>query len=118
MEWIIWNTIKRFLQYQMYISVSTNQPSEFIKIEDSLTISTIVVGNQDISVLWKIWKILNIFMRVFYLMLYPLIMVKMLLAMKVSNMLHKYVTSQIMIHPLQFMLIFQNIKYKGLMLII
>ena len=77
----------------------------------------IVMGNQDLSVIWNILKMLNIFMRTLYLMLSPLIMVKIILMMKVMNLFCKEGTSQIMIRPVQCMLAFQNINSKILTLI-
>ena len=61
----------------------------------------IVVGNQNLYMIWNILKIIKIFMRTLYLMLYPLILVKIILMMKVINLLQEEVTSQIIIHPLQ-----------------
>ena len=68
------------------------------------------MGNQDISVIWKILKILKILMRVLYLILPPLMLVKILLMSKVMDMLRKEGKSQITIYPIQCMLLFQNIK--------
>ena len=70
------------------------------------------MGNQELSVIWKILKIIKILMRMIYLMLSPLMLVKIILTMKVINLLQKDDTSQITIHHLRCMLIFQNIKYK------
>ena len=78
---------------------------------------TNVMGNQELYVVWKILNILNILMRTIYLALPPLIVVKIIMVMKVTNLLLKEVISQIAIHHLQCMLAFHNIKSKGLMLI-
>ena len=77
----------------------------------------IVMGNQELYVIWKIFNILNILTRTIYLMPPPLIMVKILLMTKVINRLRKEGASQITIHHLQCMFIIQNISYKILMLI-
>ena len=49
---------------------------------------TILMGNQDLSVICKIFKILNILISTLYLMFFPLILEKYLI-MKVMNMLNK-----------------------------
>ena len=67
------------------------------------------MGNQYLSVIWKILNILNIFMSTLYLMLYPLILVKISLLTKVISLLRKDGGSQITIHPLQCMLIFYQL---------
>ena len=72
----------------------------------------IVMGNQDLSLIWKILKMLKILMSTLYLILPPLMLVKNLIIMKAMNMLHKEGKSQITIHPLQFILKFQTIKSK------
>ena len=71
-----------------------------------------VMVNQDLYGIWKILKILNILMRTLYLMVSPLIMVEILLMKKLMNLLRKEGTSQIIIPPLQCMVIFHNIKSK------
>ena len=60
-----------------------------------------VMGNQEISVMWKILRMLYIFMSNLYLMPPPLILVKIVLMIKVTNLFCMEVTSQITIHPLQ-----------------
>ena len=71
------------------------------------------MGNQDISVIWKIMNIFKILMSTLYLMFLPLMLETFSLIMKVINLLRKEVTSQIMIH----MLTFHHIKCKIWMLI-
>ena len=72
-----------------------------------------MMGNQDISLMWKIFNILKILMRYLYLVFSPLMLVKSLLVMKVTNMLQKEVKSQITVHALQCVLTFQYIDSKG-----
>ena len=72
----------------------------------------IPVGNQYLSVVWKILKILNILIRTLYMMLFPLILVKIILVTKVTNILLKGVTSKTTIHSFRCMLKFQNINSK------
>ena len=78
---------------------------------------TIVMGNQDISWIWEILKILNIFITNLYLMLSPLMLENIYLIMKVMNMLRKEGVSQIIIHLIPCMLTLHNIKSKIWMLI-
>ena len=73
---------------------------------------TIVMGNQDLSVIWNILKILKILIGTLYLMFPPLMLELFSLIMKVMNLLRKEVTSKIMIHLIQCMLTFHNIKSK------
>ena len=73
---------------------------------------TIVMGNQDISWIWEILKILNIFITNLYLMLSPLMLENIYLIMKVMNMLRKEGVSQIIIHLIPCMLTLHNIKSK------
>ena len=49
----------------------------------------LAMGNQDISMIWNILKILNIWFRELYLMSPPLIIVEFTLMMKVMNILWK-----------------------------
>ena len=61
----------------MYLSVSTNEPfKKNQKLRKGLMWDKLVIGNQDLSVMWKILKIINILIRVLYLMFYPLMLVK------------------------------------------
>ena len=78
---------------------------------------TIVVGNQDLSVIWNILKILKILMSMLYLMFSPLMLTKTSLIKKVMNVLWKEGKSQITIHLIQCMLTLHNIRSKRLMLI-
>ena len=77
----------------------------------------IVMGDQDHYMIWKILKVLNILTRTLYLILSTLIIVKILLVTRLTNILLKEIKSQITIQPILCMMIFQNNKYKGLMLI-
>ena len=79
---------------------------------------TIVMGNQELHVIRKILKILIFLMILLYLMLSPQMLAKFSLIMKATNIMRKDRTSQIMIYLIQCMLVFQNIKPKGWMLII
>ena len=72
----------------------------------------IVMGEQELSMMWKILNIMNILINNLYLMFSPLIMVKIILIIKVVNMLRKKVKSQIDIHPRQCMFTLQNIETK------
>ena len=78
---------------------------------------TIMMGNQDIYLIWNIFKIINILIKTLYLMFPPLIFVKTILMMKSMNLFMKEVTHQITIHLLQCMLTLQNINTKKRMLI-
>ena len=75
----------------------------------------IVMGSQDLYVMWKTLKTIKILIRMLYLIFSPLMLVKMLLMVKVRNLFWKDVISQITINPLQFMLKFQNTKSKSFM---
>ena len=66
----------------------------------------------DLYVIWGILKMLKILVRTLYLMFSPLMLVKILLMMKVINLLQKDGKIQIKIHPLQCMLILHNINSK------
>ena len=72
----------------------------------------IVIGNQDLSAIRKILRILEILIGTLYLMFYPLVLEKHYLIMKVMNTLRKDGTSQIMIHLTHCMLKFYNINTK------
>ena len=78
---------------------------------------TIVMGNQDLSIILKILKILNNLVVMIYLVFYPLTLANIDLILKLMNMLRKEGTSQIMIHFIQCMLIFHNIMSNRWMLI-
>ena len=67
------------------------------------------MGNQDLSIILKILKILNNLVVMIYLVFYPLTLANIDLILKLMNMLRKEGTSQIMIHFIQCMLIFHNI---------
>ena len=71
-----------------------------------------MVGDQSFSVLWKIFKILNILMRTLYLVFPPLVLVKNILIMKAMSLLREEVTSQMLIHTLQFIFTLHKIKSK------
>ena len=70
--------------------------------------STIVMGNEEISVICKILHMIDILMSIFP----PLILEEVSLIIKVMNILRKKGESQIMIYLIQSMLKFQNIKSK------
>ena len=72
----------------------------------------IVMGNQYLYVMCNILNRIKILTRTLYLMLSPLIEVKILLIVKVMNIFWKEVTNKIAINPLKCMLILQNIKSK------
>ena len=74
-------------------------------------------SNQDPYLICKILNRLKILMRKLYLMLSPLILAKMILTMKVTNLLQKEGKSKITIHSLQCVFTLQNIKLKIVMLI-
>ena len=61
---------------------------------------TTVIGNQDLSVICKILKILKILTRTLYLKFPPFILLKTILMTKVINILWKEGKIQIAIHPL------------------
>ena len=73
---------------------------------------TMVMGNQDLPVIWNILKILKIFMSRLYLMFPPPDAGISFLIMKVMNLLREEGTSKIMIHLIQCMLKLHNIKSK------
>ena len=79
--------------------------------------SMIVMGNQDLCVVYNLLMVIMVLVWMLYPVLSPLNMMKIIIMMKVMNMLEKEVTSKIMVHRLQCMLIFHNIKSKILMLI-
>ena len=62
---------------------------------------TLVMGNQEICMMWKILKIIKMLMRAFYLISPPLVMVKIFLMAKITNLLWNEVTSKISINNLQ-----------------
>ena len=66
----------------------------------------IVMGNQGFSLMCKFLEIINIFMRMIYLMLYPLMLVKMVLMTKVVDLFQKDLTIKIKIHLFQCTFIF------------
>ena len=59
------------------------------------------MGNQDLSMTWKLLNLINISMRIIYIKFPPLILTKILLMINVINLLHKEATSKITIHPLK-----------------
>ena len=61
------------------------------------------MGDQDLSVIWKILKILKILICTLYLMFSPMMLAKKFLIVKVMNLLWKEGKSQIMIHLIQCM---------------
>ena len=71
-----------------------------------------VMSNQYISVMWNILKIIKVLMRKLYLVLSPLMLVKIILIEKVINMFLEEVTSKITIDPLRCMFTVHNIKSK------
>ena len=74
----------------------------------------IVVRYQYLSVMWEVLNILNILMRILYLMLSPLMVVKILMVMKVTNLLQRCVTSQIKIHTYPVHVVIPKYQFQNM----